>query len=134
MDSRSRKFLNDLESQIDFAAKGATSLFQLISEMQGMLNDHRFECDEDFLQATKPITLFSGAYPQNVEDLIDAIEDMPDFIAVKDMVESGIYHSKTTLNKKLCQGLIPRDVYVESGSRRFFIKEKLLEYINENFR
>jgi hypothetical protein len=132
MDSKSKILLNDLESLLNWASQSSTSMVRQISEMQEVLSDYRFQCDDIPLDK-KPVVLFSGAYPWQTSELLSKVERMNDLISVKDMVDFGIYNSKTTLNKKLCDGSIPDEVYLETGNRRFFIKEKLLEYINDNF-
>jgi len=133
MDSKNKSFLNDLDSHVHWAIQTSTNMFEQMARLQELINDYRFECDEDFLELKKQITLFPGANPWTREELLEKIEDFPTLIGVKDMVDSEIYNSKTTLNKYFLQGKIPFEVYSRSGNRRFFIKEKLLEYINENF-
>lgn len=103
-----------------------------IKDLKRIVMDQELDWEEDESEKAKdPVILFRGSQPLDISELISLIEGMPEYITVKDMVDAGIYGSKTNLNDKFRKGLIPSGVYVDIGGRRYLKRDKVLEYIDE---
>lgn len=134
MHCKKNRYLDDLHGMVSELQRNFLQCYSMLLGMESLIIDKKFEGDEEPEECEGSKYVFmSGALPATLQFLTSAIEKLPDFISVKNMVDAGIYSNKSTLNKKLREKLIPSELYMEAGKRKFFIKEKLLEYINEHY-